>query len=227
MKGLRALILASALLGMADAASAQFYMDDAPRRWSVEVSGGGMWAQGYDLESARAELTRATGSEGFELFSIDGRTNGFPGAHARVGLYLTRAISVEGGVRFAKPELSYDLSGDAESADDERAVEVLSHYVFDGSVLLHFVNRTFAGGRAVPFVSAGGGHLRELHEGSQLVETGTEIHGTAGLKYWFGSGRRRFGLRVEVGVSSRQGGVDGDDVRRTIPMVMGGVGFLF
>jgi hypothetical protein len=228
VRGLRtALLAASALLVEADTASAQFYVDDAPRRWSVEVSGGGLWAQGYDLESVRAELSRATGSEGFELFSADGRSKGFPGAHARVGLYLTRALSVEGGVRFARPELAYELSGDAESAEDERAVEVLSHYVFEGSVLLHFVNSTFAGGRAVPFVSAGGGHLRELHEGSQLVETGTEIHGTAGLKYWFGSGRRRLGLRMEAGVSSRTGGADGVDSRRTVPIVLGGAGFLF
>ena len=68
---------------------------------------------------------------------------------------------------------------------------------------------------AIPFVSGGGGYVRELHEGNELVETGNEIHATAGLKYWFGA--RRFGLRVEAGVTSREKGFDKREGRRTLP----------
>ena len=83
-----------------------------------------------------------------------------------------------------------DLSGDAESAADVTATETASHYVFGGSVLFDLRGASFAGGRGVPFVSGGAGYLRELHEGNLLVETGIEYHATAGLKYWFGSGRQ-------------------------------------
>lgn len=208
-------------------AFAQYPGEDAPVRGSVEISGGGMWAQGFDLDSSTASLSRAATDQGFDLFTAAGRVDGFPGAHARLGVYLSRVVSVEAGARFARPSLSYDLAGDAESADDETAVETLSHYVFDGSVLFHLVNAAFADGSAVPFLSAGGGYVRELHEGNELVETGDEFHATAGLKWWFGGGRRRFGLRVEAGISSRQGGFEAGDERRTLPVALGGLSFVF
>jgi hypothetical protein len=200
---------------------------DTPRRGSVEVTGGGAWSPGFDVQSVNAELTRSAQNDGFDLFSVSGDVSGFPGAYARLGLYLTNTISIEGGIRFAKPKLAYRLTGDAESAADETAVETLSHYVFDGSILFHFTNASFASGRGVPFVSAGGGYIRELHEGNELVETGNEFHATAGVKYWFGTGRRRLGLRAEAGFSSRQKGLDDDEARRTLPLVLGGISLLF
>ena len=229
MTGARVLLVAAiAVFTGPRLALAQFYPGiDAPRRGSIEVGGGGTWARGFDVETRNAELTRASGTDGFELFSVDGNVSGFPGAHARVGVYVTDAISVEGGVRYARPKLSFELSGDAESAEDETASETLSQYVFDGSVLFHFVNAAFGDGRGVPFVSAGGGYIRELHEGNELVETGNELHATIGVKYWFGDGDRRVGLRGEVGVSSRQQGFDADDARRTLPLAMGGLTFVF
>ncbi|MGH9308475.1 MAG: hypothetical protein ACRD1U_03830 [Vicinamibacterales bacterium] len=224
-----ALFLSAAIaLGAAPSVSAQVYLGrETPHRGTIELGGGGTWAPGFDLATADAELTRATDNDRFDLFSTEGRASGFPGAHARVGVYLSRAISVEGGIRYAKPRLSYDLTDDAESAEDETAEETLSHYVFDGSVLFHFPNAAFADGRGVPFFSAGAGYLRELHEGNELVETGSELHATAGVKYWFGNGDRRMGLRAEFGISSRQGGFDDDDERRTVPIALGGVTFLF
>jgi hypothetical protein len=223
-----AVLAASLIVTMSPSAYGQVYAGvDIPRRGSIEVGGGGAWAPGFEVESADAELTRAAGDDGFDLFSTDGSVSGFPGVHARVGVFLSAVVSIEGGMRYSKPELSYDLSGDAESAEDLTATETLSQYVFDGSVLFHLTNASFAGGRGVPFFSAGGGYVRELHEGNELVETGNEFHATAGVKYWFGDGRRRMGLRAEFGLSSRQGGFDDEETRRTLPIALGGVTFLF
>ena len=209
-------------------ASAQTYVGgNAPRRGSLEISGGGAWSPGFDTGSGEAELTRSTQTDGFDLFSFAGDVNGFPGAQVRLGFFVTSAISIEGGVRYAKPRLDFRLSGDAESAADETASETLSHYVFDGSVLFHLTGASFGGGRGLPFVSAGGGQIRELHEGNELVETGNEFHVTGGVKYWFGTGRRRIGLRGEAGLSSRQKGFDSEEARRTLPLAMGGLTFLF
>jgi hypothetical protein len=225
----RVFLAALCVIGLADrVAEAQIYLGrEAPRRGSLEVGGGGTWGAGFDLTTLDAELTRAGDTNGFDLFSTDGKVSGFPGAHARLGVYLSRTISVEAGLRFTKPKLSFDLSSDAESASDETATETLTQYVFDGSVLFHLAGASFAQGRGVPFISGGGGYVRELHEGNELVETGNEIHATAGIKYWFGAGDRRLGLRAEFGISSRHRGFDVDDSRRLVPLALAGLTYLF
>ena len=90
---------------------------------------------------------------------------------------------------------------------DTTAEETVSHYLFEGSLVWHLRHLSFASGRAIPYLAGGAGYLRELHEGNQLVETGQEYHALGGLKYWLGSRARRFGLRIEGGVSARKKGI--------------------
>ena len=221
-------LVCCALQGMTTMAEAQIFIGrDAPRRGSIEVSGGGAFAPGFELGSLTAELTRSTPTDKFDLFTIDSEVSGFPGAFARLGYYLSEGVSIEGGVRYARPIMSIRLSGDAESAPDETAEETLSHYVFDGSLVWHLRNLTFASGNAVPYIAGGAGYLRELHQGNQLVETGHEYHAVAGLNYWLGSGAHRFGLRVEGGLSARKKGFDSEDKVRTLPIAFGGLSYLF
>ena len=230
MRTLRTTLVASVMLVLGShVAYGQVYRirRDPPVRGSVELGGGGMWGQGFETDRSTAQLTRSGQQTTFDLFDVAGEVNGFPGAYARLGVYLSRTVSIEAGLRFAKPELAYTLSGDAESARNEIATDKITHYLFDGSVLLHFPQAAFGGGRGVPFVSAGAGYLRELHEGNTVVETGTAIHVTAGVKYWFGTRGRRAGLRVEAGISSREKGFDTNDGRRTLPFVLGGVTVLY
>lgn len=198
-----------------------------PQRGSMEAGGGGAWTQGFDLGSRRAELSRSTPADRFDLFSTETRLDRAAGGYARLGFYLTRAVSVEAGVRYATPTLAIRLSGDAESAADEDASGTLSQYIIEGALLWHVTTASFAGGQGVPFLSVGGGHIRELYEGNELVETGRQFHVSAGLKYWSGSGRRRAGLRGEVGMLSREQGVGQDEGRQSVPFVMAGVTFLF
>ena len=221
-----ALVLAVASLP--SMAAAQGYVGSpAPRRGSIEVGGGVTFLPGFDMGGGTVELTTSSPTTRFDLFTTESTVGDFIGVHGRIGYYLSRSISVEASVRFAQPELSVDLSGDAESAADVTATETASHYVFGGSVLFDLRGASFAGGRGVPFVSGGAGYLRELHEGNLLVETGTEYHATAGLKYWFGGGDNRFGLRVEGGVSAREKGFDDEDRRRVQPMVAAGLSYVF
>lgn len=218
----------AALLGF-ESASAQVLIArrPSPSSGSIELSGGVMWLPGFETVSETAELTRSGNQAPYDLFTADGEVGNFPGLYARLGYFISRSISIEGGVRFSKPELSYSLAGDAESAPDETAVETISHYLFDGSVVYHLWGASFSRGQGVPFIAGGGGYIRELHEGNELVETGSEIHVTGGVKYWFGAGRQRFGLRAEGGLSSREGGFDPGDGRRTQLIVLGGVTMLF
>ena len=222
------LVILLAVASMTAVAEAQVYIGrDAPRRGMFEVSGGGMFGPGFELGSLTAELTRSTPTETFDLFDTETKVSGFPGAFARIGYYLSDGVSIEGGLRYARPVLSVRLTGDAESAPDTTAEETLSHYLFEGSLVWHLRHLSFASGRAIPYLAGGGGYLRELHEGNQLVETGQEIHALGGLKYWLGSGARRFGLRIEGGVSARKKGFDNEDAFRTLPVVFGGLSYLF
>lgn len=223
--------LLASLLSVACAAdaAAQIWIagGSAPRGGSVELSGGVQWAQGFDLGSTPAILTRnpVTGTNPFTLFDSDTALDAAPGAQARLGVYLSRRVSIEGGVQYSRPALNTRLSGDVESAEAITISETLTRYVFDGALVVHLPG--FAGGRGVPFVTGGAGYLRELHEGNELVETGTQYYAGAGVKVWFGRTRRRVGVRGDVGVAIRDGGFDFEDGRRTVPTAGASLLYLF
>ena len=221
-------LVSIAVLSLPSIVEAQVYVGgDAPRRGSYELAGGGMFLPGFDMGTVTAQLTRSVPTEKFDLFTSQSEVTGFPGVFARLGYYLADGVSVEGGFRYARPTQLVHLSGDAESAPDVTAEQTLSHYLFEGSVLWHLRDLSFASGSAIPYLSGGAGYLRELHEGNQLVETGQEYHALAGLNFWLGSGRHRFGLRFEGGLSARKKGFDPDDSLRMLPVVFGGVSYLF
>lgn len=209
----RAGLIAVVWAACASPALAQTFGDPGPQRGSWELGGGVVFVGGYDLGERSADLTRNSGGPAgpFQLFLSDTRVTSVPGLQARLGYYVTDNLSIEGGFRFAKPVLEIRLSDDAEDAEDLTAEETLSQYVFDAAAVWHFGR-----GRGVPFLIAGGGYLRELHAGEELVETGTMFHAGAGFKYWFGA-TGRVGLRAEGGVTFRDGGFDFDDGIRTVP----------
>jgi hypothetical protein len=193
-----------------------------PPPGALEISGGGVFVGGYGLGERTAELTpNSTSTGGFDLFETDSRVRDVFGLQARIGFVVTSALVVEGGFRFTRPVYEVRVTADAESAADTTSEETLSQYVFDGSVVWHFTGAALGGGRGVPFVFGGAGYLRELHEEDALVEDGLEYHAGGGLKWWFGQGRRRVGLRGEAGVSIRDGGFDFEDGQRVVPTAGG------
>lgn len=198
----------------------------ARARW--EIGGGAVWVGGVDFGRSVAGETRnpGTGSGPFDLFVTENDLDPVVGLQGRIAYNLTSIVAFEGGVRFTRPKLTFAASADAEEAPDVRATETLTQYLFDGSVVLHLTGLSFAGGRGVPFVAGGAGYVRDLHDGSELLETGTEYHGLAGLKLWFGDGRQRVGVRVEGGVSNRDG-FDLSSSRRTVPVASGTVVYQF
>jgi hypothetical protein len=177
------------------------------------------WGAAYDLDSRDAEETRntGTGTTPFVLFATTSRVTSAIGGQGRVAVYLSHAIAVEAGVQYLRPSLETRVTDDVEEASDVIASETITRYVADGSLVVHLTPLSFADGRGVAFLLAGGGYIREVHDRNELIETGSEYHGGGGVKLWFGSGAaRRFGIRAEVGVSSRKGGVDFATGRRTV-----------
>jgi hypothetical protein len=212
------------LAGAAVAEAQVFVGSDAPRRGSVEISGGGVYQGGKDLGRAEAILTGnpAVSSEPLVLFTTDSElTPGF-GGQARLAYYLTSALALEGGVQLARPKLEVRTASDFEAAPETTARATVKSYLFTGSAVYHFGRGPF-----VPFLIGGAGHVRELYDGDDFLETGLEYHAGGGIKSWFGSGRRRFGIRAEALFSSRNVGIEGDRERRSVPTFGFSFAYLF
>jgi hypothetical protein len=140
----------------------------------------------------------------------------------QLGIYLGRRVSVEAAFQYSRPILRASVTSDFEAAPDTDADEKLTTYVVGGSLLYHFGT-----GRLVPFVSGGGGYLRQLHEENSDLLTGSEIHAGGGVKYWLGTGTHRFGLRVDAQASARSKSVAFEQKRRILPSVAAGLTFQF
>jgi len=213
----------------APAAAQVRYQARTPRRGSSELSGGLVWSGALDFGTRTADETRNinTGQGAFPLFSTASRVPAVAGVQGRLGIYLSRAVAIEGGVQYSRPRLSTLVSADAEQAPDVTVSETLTRYIVDGSILFHLTGLSFAGGRGMPFLSGGGGYLRELHSGNELMESGREYHAGAGIKVWFSDRPRRLGFRADIGASIRDGGVDFDPGRRTVPTAGVSLAYLF
>lgn len=196
-----------------------------PHAGSWELSGGLQWQGGVDLGLRNAELTRNpdTGTGPYDLFTSETTLRPAAGVEGHLTGYMTSRLALEGGVRITRPVLRIELTADAESAPDQAADERITQYVIDGSVVWHLTGAR----RTVPFVAAGGGYVRDLHAKSELVETGLEIHATAGVKWWFNGRPRRLGIRGEAGVSLRDGGFDFRQGRRAVPIASASLVYMF
>jgi hypothetical protein len=210
------------LAGIAPSAAAQRYIGTStPHKGSVEVSGAVDWTGGYEAGSAEAKETTA-GTAPLTLFVVDGNVKSGPGAALQVGVYLGRRVSLEAGFHYSRPVLRARLTSDFESAADMDADGSTTSYLVGGSLLYHF-----GSGRLAPFVSAGGGYLRQLNENNADLTTSPEVHAGGGLKYWMGTGRRRIGLRLDALVSARNKSVAFEQKRRLLPSVAAGFAYLF
>jgi hypothetical protein len=213
------------MLALPITTSAQPYAGAAtPHRGTFEISVEGTWTRGYDAGGLNANETSntTTGGAPLTLFSVSSRMQSGPGGAARLGLYLTRQVEVEGLFEYSRPILRAHVSNDFEQAPDVDADETITSYLVGGSLLYHF-----GSGHFVPFVSGGGGYLRQLHEENAELLTGTEIHAGGGVKYWLGTGRHRFGFRLDAQASSRSKSVAFEQKRRVVPGIGAGIAFLF
>jgi Outer membrane protein beta-barrel domain len=204
-------------------AAAQPYVgSDTPHRGTLEIGGGVVWTRGYEAGSAVAAETRPGSGLPLTLFSVSSEVLDAPGAGAQLGIYLGRRVSVEAAFQYSRPILRASVTSDFEGAPDTDADEKLTTYVVGGSLLYHFGT-----GRFVPFVSGGGGYLRQLHEENSDLLTGTDIHAGGGVKYWLGTGTHRFGLRVDAQASARSKSVAFEQKRRIVPTFAAGLSYLF
>jgi opacity protein-like surface antigen len=215
-------VVVMAMLPAAASAQPVYIGKETPHRGTVEIGAGGVWIGGYDAGGTQATLTRPGSETPLTLFAVESRMRSAPGAEAHLGIFLSRRVSLEGAFQYSRPILRAQVKSDFESAPDTDVEGVVVTYLARGSLLYHFGT-----GRFVPFVSGGGGYLRQIDDENADLVTGTEIHAGGGIKYWFGSGGRRLGLRMNAGMSSRRKTVAFEQKRRMIPSVGAGLAFQF
>jgi hypothetical protein len=222
----RAAVLAAAMLVVCSLpAAAQPYIGSSgPRAGSIEVGGSATWTAGYDAGSRAAQETAnsSTGGPPITLFNTTSEVRPAIGVDGRVGIYLASRVSAEATIQFSRPALETRVSDDFENATPITAEATFTSYLIGGSLLYHF-----GSGRVVPFVSGGGGYLRQLHEDNADVVTGSEFHGGGGVKIWMGTGANRFGLRIDAQASSRSNSISFEEKRRIVPSVGFGFTYLF
>jgi hypothetical protein len=180
----------------------------------IEVDVGGHVLTGAALGRADANLLANNPvRQSYRLFTTESRFATGPAIHARAGFAFSRRLAVEGGLTLSRPEMRTSVSGDAEDAPALAVVQRIDQYFFDASVLFMF-ERWRASARTVPFAAAGGGYLRQLHEGQTNIEHGQVYHAGGGVKHWLlarNQGRiRGAGVRADARLYVVVGGISVD-----------------
>jgi hypothetical protein len=92
------------------------------------------------------------------------------------------------------------VSSDAEASGSFTISESIDQYVFDGGVAIRLDEFQAMG--LMPFVSAGAGYIRQLHEGDTLVEEGQLFYAGGGFTRVFFSRPQGFiraaGVRADL-----------------------------
>jgi hypothetical protein len=189
----------------------------------ITISLGGAMAGGYPVGDMTANLRRnATGiPPPYPLLRAESRIARVWSTDVRVGVALSRSLELEVGGLYATPRLETTISQDDELGEGAFASEQIEQYAVEVSGVYLIPNLTVAS-RLRPYVIAGGGYLRQLHEGRFKVETGSTMHLGAGLRYWWRGGRvnqRSLGARAEVRYVRRTGGIDFEEQARSFPRV--------
>jgi len=185
-----------------------------------EVAAGGLWAAPVSMGAADATETAPNGTR-FRLFSSESSFASAIGFEGRVGVRLSRALQLEGSASHAAPTLRTRIRSDAEGIPDLTLAETVNQWTIEAALVAHLARWRF-GTRSVPFLSAGVGFLRQLHEGGTLVDTGRTYQGGGGVSVLLkraGDGRlKSAGLRVGARGAVRTGGATFDHRVRFAPL---------
>jgi hypothetical protein len=179
----------------------------------VEIIAGVRYVRAVQLGDADANEARPGGGT-FTLFTTSTTLRSARGVEAGVGFRITPTLHLRAIGSYAAADLETMIDSDAEGIPDSRATESIRQFAVEGTVAWDLAQYG-SGSRIVPFVSAGGGYLRELHEGNALAETGATAHlgggATVRLATRPQARMRSLGLRAEARALLRRGGVAFDD----------------
>jgi hypothetical protein len=165
--------------------------------------------------------------EPFSLFTSRSDLQSAVGVEGRIAVRVSRRIQLEASGSYGRSRLRTRISDDFEDVADIDLSEKTFHAVAQGAIIAHF-DRRIANG--IPFVTFGGGYLRELHEGQTVVESGHRFFGGAGLRFArlrAGSRISQWGVRAEAKAVARSGGIALDERTHVGPELAASLFFAF
>ena len=136
----------------------------------LELGIGALWIGADALGTKAATETTGAGATA-TLFSTSSELAGGVGTAGRVGVRLSRTLTVEAEASYAKPQLRIAISGDSEGAAATTATETVQQFTVGGNVLWYLMADRWPR-RFAPFALAGAGYLRHLHDQGTLLQTG-------------------------------------------------------
>jgi hypothetical protein len=217
--------LALALASLAGPAAAQ---TGTPGGGRLELAAAASWVSPTALGAASANLTPNTGLTSFTLFSASADLAPAVAADATVGWHVSRAwtLSLTGG--FSYPAVRVRIAGDAEGAADRLFTgERLQQWTIGGRADCDVLRWRFASGRVTPFLMAGAGYLRHVHEGRVSGVSGQAYQAGGGVRYsWLdrpASRLSRVRLTAELRAIHVRDGYHWGREARTALAVAGGV----
>lgn len=212
-----ALLVAAGLLSLRVSPACAQSSQGAPGR--VEMAIGPLWIGRHALGSSDANETTGTGGH-LTLFSASTELASASGWEGRVGVKLWRSLEAEASATSATPEIRSQISNDLEATTPVTVTERIQQFTVGGGIVwCPPLGRSPS--RLAPFVTAGGGYLRQLHETATLVQTGQFYQFGGGVKVLFASRPRSrlkgFGARVDARAIVLSKGVAFDSSRHTSP----------
>jgi hypothetical protein len=194
----------------------------SPEPGRFELALGPQWTGPTSYASRDATLTTATGGS-FRLFSTSSELGASPGFELRFGARVARLVQAEIVGSYATPDLRTTITNDVEASGSTTAFEPIQEFIIEAAAVVNLA-RWRPSPRVVPFVSAGVGYVRQLHDDRTLVQTGQMYHVGGGAKFQLvsrGEGRRlkQIGVRAEARALVRTGGITLDDRAHTAPAI--------
>lgn len=169
------------------------------------------------LGAVDANETGAGGGS-FRLFATETQLDPANAFEGRLGIYLSETLRLEASGSYGVSNLRTRISSDVEGIPDVTAREPIQQYTVEGALLMDLPQWRL-GTRILPFVAAGGGYLRHLHENKMLVEDGGLWHIGGGANLVLRSRPdaliKALGIRLDGRALFRIGGVAFDNRSRT------------
>jgi len=153
-----------------------------PGSFTLSVGGELLTPQGLGSTTATMRSNNQQGTT-YRYFVTAGNRVAAPAFRGRVGYNITPMLTVEGGLVVSRGNVQGKVSADVENAAPLTVAERMTQYFVDASVLAHLRQLAFSNGAGVPFLEAGGGYLRQLHEGNLAMNTGQIYHLGGGVTY--------------------------------------------
>ena len=135
------------------------------------------------------------GGGAFRLFTADSTLEALLGFEARLGIRVSRALRIETTGSYGASDLKIALNSDVENAAAVTATERIAQFTVEGAVVMELA-RGHVGG---PFIAAGAGYVRALHEERILIDEGMLWHAGGGVNLVLRSSTRSaLGVRLDA-----------------------------